>query len=217
MYQGHHFNSFVGSVRERERLGHAEHLRAVQEAHRTPLPAPTPAGELFARWEASRASPFPPESLRESRSARVSTAQSRASTARSRTSMVASSRGPHSARVASRLASAQRELDGLHELQQARETIKQLRGELGLLGVEENGATGDSGRGDDVAEVPGTPRRGLLGSPAKRRPFPPTDIFPSGTGGEDIIWYRASEFKPDSQRGPRVGGRRQPLATGWRG
>ncbi len=221
MYQGHHFNSFVGSVRERERLGNAEHLRAVLEAHRPPLPAPTPAGELFARWEASRIPPFPPQSPRAPSTARISTTQSRASSARTRTTMAASSRGPHSARIASRLASARRELEGLQELQQARETIKQLRGELGLLNVNENSATryGDSGRGDEVAEVPGTQSEGLLSSPslAKRRPFPPTDIYPSGTGGEDILWYRGSEFKPESQRGPRVGGRRKPLATGWRG
>eukprot|EP01043_Picozoa_sp_COSAG02_P047188 COSAG02_NODE_4496_length_5292_cov_16.155979_2_plen_136_part_00 len=135
--------------------------------------------------------------------------------------MAASSRGPHSARIASRLASARRELDGLQELQQARETIKQLRGELGLLNTEESSAIlyADSGRGDQDAEAPGTQTGGLLGSPslARQRPFPPTDIFPSGTGGGDILWYRGSEYKPESQRGPRVGGRRQPLATGWRG
>lgn len=214
MYQGQHFNSFVGSERERERQGRTERLRALQEANRTPLPAPTPAGELYARWEAARAPPVS-ESPRPPSTARISTSQSRASTAKSRTSMAASSRGPHSARVASRLESARRELDSLHELQQARETIKQLRGELGLPIVDEQEATLQLDRGDEVAVVPPMPR--AVRSPSKRRPIPPIDIFPESTAGSDVIWYRASEYKTQSQRGPRVGGRRQPLTTGWRG
>lgn len=210
MYQGQHWTSFVGSERERERQGYTERARAVQEANRTPLPAPTPAGELFRRWEASRAPPLP-------ESPRVSAAQSRAPSARSRASMVASSRGPHSARVESRLESARRELERLHELQHARETIKQLREELGLPVLRVNTALsdGDGGRGGKIALVPLPGNFTALRSPAKRRPLPPTDIF-AGTGG-DVIWYRGSEFKTESQRGPRVGGRRQPLTTAWRG
>ena len=208
MFRGQHWTSFVGSERERERQGYAERAKAVQWANRTPLPAPTPAGELFRRWEASRAPPSP----------EVSAAQSRTPSARSRTSMVASSCGPHSARVESRLESARRELERLHELQHARETIKRLREELGLPVIQANTVAkdGDSGRGGEIALAPGNSTT-TLRSPAKRRPLPPTDIFAAGTGGEDIIWYRGSEFKTESQRGPRVGGRRHPLPTAWRG
>jgi hypothetical protein len=209
MYQGHHFTSFVGSVRNAERQGFIERITSVREANRTPLPAPTPAGEIFSRWEASRAPPTPAESPRAPSTA--ASARSVRTGRSSRGSMVASSRGPHSARIASRLESARRELDGLTELQQARETIRQLRGELGLPIVKEDSTPEEGGGGG----APGTPRQAQ--SPAKRRPFPPTDIFPEGTGGEDIIFYRTSEYKSDSQRGPRVGGRRAELPTSWRG
>ena len=211
MFQGQHFNTFVGSNRNWERQGTFDRAAHWQASNSTPLPPPTPAGELYARWEAARAAgtPAPPRTACPGSARRV---DSRLATAESR-AMAASSRGPHSARVASRLESARGELVRLEELQEARETIRQLRSELGMPVVDEGAPSGSEAARPAVGFAQPPPGR----SPAKRRAFPPMDIFPDGQGGPDVIWYRNSEYKSDSQRGPRVGGRRAELGVSWRG
>ena len=195
MHCGQHFTTFVGSVRNFERQGATAAGHHWQASNSTPLPPPTPAGELFARWDAARWDAAPPES-------RLA-ADSRA--------MAASSRGPHSARVASRLESARGELVRLKELDEARETIRQLRSELGMPVVDEDAPSGSNPEALQVGFAAGSR------SPAKRRPFPLMDIYPASAGGPDVIWYRNSEYKSDSQRGARVGGRRGDLGVSWRG
>ena len=112
----------------------------------------------------------------------------------------ASSRGTQSARERE-LRSARRELAHLQELQAARATIRSLRGELGLpilahhreMPREPQAAQeGAAVEGDDIprAAQPAPPSR------AKRRVFPPVDIYPDSCGGPGALCLALSSLDP---------------------